>query len=77
MWYDEALKALSGIRPSLIPTPQYTSENAVAVSLIGVVYCQPDRAAQKEVEDSGLIPSRTKSMTLKLVFTVFLLDAQH
>ena len=27
--------------------------------------------------DSGLIPSRIKSMTLTLVFTAFLLDAQH
>ena len=27
--------------------------------------------------DSGLIPSRVKPMTLKLVFTAFLLDAQH
>ena len=26
---------------------------------------------------SGLIPSRVKPMTLKLVFTAFLLDAQH
>ena len=27
--------------------------------------------------DSGLIPSRVKPMTLKLVFTAFLLDALH
>ena len=27
--------------------------------------------------DSGLIPSRVKPMTLQLVFTVSLLDAQH
>ena len=27
--------------------------------------------------DSGLIPSRVKPMTLKLVFTASLLDAQH
>ena len=28
-------------------------------------------------EDLGLIPSRVKPMTLTLVFTVSLLDAQH
>ena len=27
--------------------------------------------------DSGLIPSRVKPMTLKLIFTASLLDAQH
>ena len=27
--------------------------------------------------DSGLIPSRVKPMTLKVVFTASLLDAQH
>ena len=34
------------------------------------------RASASGAVDLGLIPSRVKSMTLKLVFTVFLLDAQ-
>ena len=35
------------------------------------------RASALGAVDSGLIPSRVKPMTLKLVFTAFLLDAQH
>ena len=35
------------------------------------------RASASEAEDSGLIPSRVKPITLKLVFAAFLLDAQH
>ena len=35
------------------------------------------RASASGAEDSGLIPSRVKPMTLKLVFTSSLLDAQH
>ena len=30
-----------------------------------------------QLVDSGLIPSRVKPMTLKLVFTASLLDVQH
>ena len=36
-----------------------------------------DRASAFRGVDSGLIPSRVKPMTLKLVFTAFLLDSQH
>ena len=35
------------------------------------------RASASGAEDSGLIPSRAKPMTLKLVFTASLLDVQH
>ena len=35
------------------------------------------RASASEAADSGLIPSRVKPMTLKLVFTASRLDAQH
>ena len=35
------------------------------------------RASASGAADSGLIPNRVKPMTLKLVFTAFLLDAQH
>ena len=35
------------------------------------------RASASGAVDSGLIPSRVKPMTLKLVFTATLLDAQH
>ena len=35
------------------------------------------RASASEVVDVGLIPSPVKPMTLKLVFTASLLDAQH
>ena len=35
------------------------------------------RASASESVDSASIPSRVKSLTLKLVFTAFLLDAQH
>ena len=35
------------------------------------------RASALGVEDLGLIPSRVKPMTLTLVFTASLLDAQH
>ena len=35
------------------------------------------RASACGAKDSGLIPSPVKTMTLKLVFTVFLLYAQH
>ena len=35
------------------------------------------RASASGAVDLGLIPSRVKSMTLKLVFTAFLLEAQH
>ena len=35
------------------------------------------RASASLAIDSGLIPSRVKPMTLKLVFTASLLDAQH
>ena len=35
------------------------------------------RASASGAVDSGLIPSRVKPMTLKLVFTASLLDAQH
>ena len=34
-------------------------------------------SSTSEALDSGLIPSRVKPMTLKLVFTASLLDAQH
>ena len=36
-----------------------------------------NRSSASEAVDSGLIPSRVKPMTLKLVFTAFLLDAQR
>ena len=36
-----------------------------------------DRASASAPVVSGLIPSRVKLMTLKLVFTASLLDAQH
>ena len=39
--------------------------------------CQVVRASSSEGVDSGLIPSRVKLMTLKLIFTASLLDAQH
>ena len=35
------------------------------------------RASASEAVDLGLIPSRIKPMTLKLLFTAFLLDAKH
>ena len=35
------------------------------------------RASASGAVDLGLIPSRVKPMTLKLVFTAFSLDAQH
>ena len=35
------------------------------------------RAFTSRAVDLGLFPSRVKLMTLKLVFTAFLLDAQH
>ena len=35
------------------------------------------RASASGAIDLGLIPSLVKLMTLKLVFTAFLLDAQH
>ena len=35
------------------------------------------RASVSLAVDLGLIPSRVKSMTLKLVFTASLLDVQH
>ena len=35
------------------------------------------RASASRAADLGLIPSRVKPMTLKLVFTASLLDAQH
>ena len=35
------------------------------------------RASASGVVDSGLIPSRVKPMTIKLVFTASLLDAEH
>ena len=35
------------------------------------------RASAFATVDSGLIPSRVKPMTLKLVFTASLFDAQH
>ena len=35
------------------------------------------RASASAAADSGLITSRVKPMTLKLVFTALLLDAQH
>ena len=35
------------------------------------------RASASGAVDLGLIPSRVKPMTLKLVFTASLLDAQH
>ena len=35
------------------------------------------RASASGAADSGLIPSRVKPMTLKLVFTTSLLDVQH
>ena len=35
------------------------------------------RASASGVVDSGLIPSRVKPMTLKLLFAASLLDAQH
>ena len=35
------------------------------------------RASPSEAVDLGLIPSRVKPMTLKLVFTASLLDTQH
>ena len=35
------------------------------------------RASVSLAVDSGLIPSRVKPMTLKLVFTASLLDVQH
>ena len=35
------------------------------------------RASVSSAVDSGLIPSRVKPMTLTLVFTTSLLDAQH
>ena len=38
---------------------------------------QAVRASASGAVDLGLIPSRVKPMTLKLVFTVFLLDAQR
>ena len=36
-----------------------------------------DRASASGTVVSGLVPSRVKPMTLKLVFTVSLLDAQQ
>ena len=35
------------------------------------------RASALAAADLGLIPSRVKPMTLKLILTAFLLDAQH
>ena len=35
------------------------------------------RTSASEAVDSSLIPSRVKPMTLKLVFTAFLLDVLH
>ena len=35
------------------------------------------RVSASRAVDSDLIPSRVEPMTLKLVFTAFLLDAQH
>ena len=35
------------------------------------------RASASKAVDSRLIPIRVKSMTLKLIFTAFMLDAQH
>ena len=35
------------------------------------------RASTSGAVDLGLIPSRVKPMTVKLVFTASLLDAQH
>ena len=35
------------------------------------------KASASEALDLGLIPSRVKPMTLKLVFTASLLDVQH
>ena len=35
------------------------------------------RESVSEAVDLGLIPSRVKPMTLKLLFTASLLDAQH
>ena len=35
------------------------------------------RASASGAVDSGLIPSRVKAMILKLLFTAFLLRAQH
>ena len=35
------------------------------------------RVSATRAVDSGLIPSRVKSMTLKLLFTASLLNAQH
>ena len=35
------------------------------------------RASSSETVGSGLVLSRVKPMTLKLVFTAFLFDAQH
>ena len=35
------------------------------------------KVSASRAEDLGLIPSRVKPMTLKLLFTASLLDAQH
>ena len=40
-------------------------------------YRRVERASASGAVDSGLIPSRVKPMSLKLVFTASLLDAQH
>ena len=39
--------------------------------------CREIRASASGIVDLGLIPSRVKPMTLKLVFTASLLDAQY
>ena len=35
------------------------------------------RASASEAVDSGLIPNRVKPMTLELIFSASLIDAQH
>ena len=53
------------------------SSTTVATNSMNSSDGQVVRAFASRTADLGLIPSRVKPITLKLVFTAFLLDAQH
>ena len=55
----------------------FTGQNWVLICLFNSSDGRVVRASASVAVDLGLIPSRVKPMTLKLIFTASLLDVQH
>ena len=67
-------------RHLLLIYPDVCAARIMYTSVLATVIISDGRVVRTTAfgaADPGVIPSRVKPMTLKLVFTAFLLDAQH